>query len=91
MENFFNDNEIVFEKVIEIGCTEAIKRLVAAGVGIAFASRSSISLELSAGMLKVIEGHELQIPMYFSVILANDQHYYPTMLSFLNFIRKYSL
>ncbi|MFZ5642669.1 MAG: selenium metabolism-associated LysR family transcriptional regulator [Bacillota bacterium] len=91
MEDFFNNNKIEFEKKIEIGCTEAIKRLVAAGVGIAFVSRSSISLELSAGILRVIDSNELQIPMYFSVILTKDQHYYPTMLSFLNFIRKWSL
>lgn len=90
MEDFFNNNKIVFEKKLEIGCTEAIKRLVAAGVGIAFVSRSSISFEVPAGILRVIDSNALQIPAYFSIILAKDQHYYPTMLSFLNFIRKWS-
>lgn len=91
MEQFFDANNIVFNKKIEIGCTEAIKRLVAAGVGITFISRHAISLELSASTLKVLDSSDLIIPIFFSVIFIKDQHYYPTVITFLNFIRKWSL
>ncbi len=90
MEHFFDTRKIVFNKKLEIGCTEAIKRLVAEGVGIAFVSRYAISMELSAGILKVVNSSELQIPIFFSAILIKDQHYYPTVITFLNFIRKWS-
>ncbi|MHB1042538.1 MAG: selenium metabolism-associated LysR family transcriptional regulator [Eubacteriales bacterium] len=90
IEQFLNDKGVVFKNKIEIGDTEAIKRSVAAEMGIAFVSKHAITLELSAGILKVIDSSLLVIPRYFYVISAKDQHYYPTVLAFLNFIRKWT-
>jgi len=73
---------------MEISGTEAIKRLVAAGVGLTFISRQAVSLEVSLGILRLVNNNEFQIPMRYYVISAKDQHYYPTVLAFLNFIRK---
>lgn len=88
IDRFLNGKSIVFNKKVEISDTEAIKRLVGAKMGVSFVSKRSVTLELSAGILKVVDSKELVIPMNFYVISAKDQHYYPTVLAFLNFIRK---
>ncbi|MFZ5646115.1 MAG: LysR substrate-binding domain-containing protein [Bacillota bacterium] len=90
VENFLDDKKIVFNKEVEIGDTEAIKRLVAAQMGVAFVSKRAVTLELSVDVLRLINSNELVIPIQYYVISAKDQHYYPTVLAFLNFIRKWS-
>ncbi|MFZ5597531.1 MAG: LysR substrate-binding domain-containing protein, partial [Bacillota bacterium] len=90
VEKFLDDKKIVFNKKVEIGNTEAIKRLVAAQMGVAFVSRRAVTLELSLGILRLINSNELVIPIQYYVISAKNQHYYPTVLAFLNFIRKLS-
>lgn len=90
IEQFLNDNDIIFKKKVEIGDTEAIKRLVAAKMGIAFVSKHAVTLELSTDILQVVDSNNLLIPMNYYIISAKDQHYYPTVLAFLNFIRKWS-
>ena len=87
-ERFLNDYGVVFKNNTEIGDTEAIKRLVAANMGIAFVSKNALTLELAAGVLKTADSGELVIPVQYYVISAKDQHNYPTVLAFLNFIRK---
>lgn len=89
VEQFLDDKQLNFAKKVEVGDTEAIKRLVAAKMGVAFVSKQAISLELSAGLIKASDHVEYRIPMSFHVISAKDQHYYPTVLAFLNFIRKW--
>lgn len=88
VERFLETHGGVFKKKMEISGTEAIKRLVAAGVGLTFISRQAVSLEVSLGILRLVNNNEFQIPMRYYVISAKDQHYYPTVLAFLNFIRK---
>ena len=93
IEGFLDRHKIAFANKVVIGDTEAIKRLVAAGMGVAFVPSSAITLEISAGILKIMGnvGHtKLSIPMNFFVVTAKAQHYYPTVLAFLNFIRKWS-
>lgn len=90
VEQFLDDKQLVFAKKVEVGDTEAIKRLVAAKMGVAFVSKQAISLELTAGLIKSLDNNEYRIPINFYVISAKDQHYYPTVLAFLNFIRKWS-
>ncbi len=91
MEQFFADNNLFFSKKMEIGCTEVIKRLVAAGVGITFISRHAVLLEQAAGLIKIIDSKDLVIPILYSVIFIKDQRSYPTVIAFLNFIRKWPL
>lgn len=52
--------------LMALGSTEAIKRVVAAGLGYAFISRLAIELEINAGLLQEIplDGCELQRPLY---------------------------
>lgn len=88
VEHFLKDRKIVFNKLVEIGSTEAIKSLVTANMGTGFVSKYSLSLEMSIGKLKILDINECKIPLRYYVILAKDQHYYPTAIAFLNFIRK---
>lgn len=94
IEEFLDKHKIAFDKKVAIGDAEAIKRLVAARMGVAFVPASAITLEISAGILKVLSivlgTNKLSIPMSFFVVTAKAQHYYPTVLAFLNFIRKWS-
>lgn len=89
VEQFLNHKKIVFGKKMEIGDTEAIKRLVVAQMGVAFVPKCAVTLELSLDILRLINSNELVIPIQYYVISAKDQHYYPTVLAFLNFIRKW--
>ncbi|TEB05444.1 HTH-type transcriptional activator CmpR [Pelotomaculum schinkii] len=88
IERFLNNSGVVFKNYIEIGDTEATKRLVTAKMGIAFVSRYAITLELSAGILNIIDSSKFVIPRYFYVISAKYQHHVPTVLALLNFIHK---
>ncbi|MFZ5652263.1 MAG: LysR substrate-binding domain-containing protein [Bacillota bacterium] len=84
------ERKIVFNKWVEIGSTEAIKSLVTANMGTGFVSKYSLSLEMSIGQLRILDIIECKIPLHYYVILAKDQHYYPAVLAFLNFIRKWT-
>jgi len=87
-EGFLSEHGVIFKNNMEIGDIEAIKRLVAANMGMAFVSKNSLRLELAAGILKTADSGKLVIPVQYHVISAKDQHNYPTVLAFLNFIRK---
>lgn len=65
--------------------------MVAAGVGITFISRHAVLLEQAAGLIKIIDSKDLVIPILYSVIFIKDQRSYPTVIAFLNFIRKWPL
>ena len=53
----------------ELPSTEAIKRMVAAGAGIGYASRLSVRQELAAGKLVQIRCPNLQIKRNFSILI----------------------
>jgi DNA-binding transcriptional LysR family regulator len=48
-------------RTLEIGSTEAIKRAVAAGLGVAIVSSATISDQVTLGKLKVVQIRDLQI------------------------------
>jgi DNA-binding transcriptional LysR family regulator len=52
--------------VMSVGSTEAVKRAVAAGIGVAIVSKLAIDLEVQARRLKVlrIEGLQIRRPLY---------------------------
>ncbi|HUW64943.1 MAG TPA: LysR substrate-binding domain-containing protein [Spirochaetia bacterium] len=90
VDQFLINSNIIPKKRLEISNTETTKRLVANNIGVAFVSRLEVTTELSTGTLTVPEDSELSIPMHYSIISAKDQHFYPTVLAFLSFARKWS-
>jgi DNA-binding transcriptional LysR family regulator len=54
--------------VQELPSTEAIKRMVAAGIGIGYVSRLAVELELSSGKLVELDCPKLRIKRPFSIL-----------------------
>ncbi|KLU65749.1 HTH-type transcriptional activator CmpR [Desulfosporosinus acididurans] len=74
---------------MEIPDAEVIKRFVMSGIGIAFLPSRVVEEELAFKMLQKVKGDETTLPCWVYLITAKDQHYCPTLLAFMNFIRKY--
>jgi DNA-binding transcriptional LysR family regulator len=49
------------DRTLEIGSTEAIKQLVAAGLGVSIVSRASVKEQLSLKHLKIVAVRDLHI------------------------------
>ena len=86
-EEFLIDQAIEFKKIFEISDTETIKRMIMTGMGVAFIPRTAIALEVSVCKLKVL-GVTITLPVNISIISTKVQHYYPSVLAFINFLRK---
>lgn len=69
------------------GC-EAVKRAVAAGLGLSFISRYAIGLELEQGVLTVLPGPGLTLPRQLYVISRKDARLSSAALAFLALARK---
>ncbi|MDQ3813217.1 MAG: LysR family transcriptional regulator [Armatimonadota bacterium] len=61
VERALREKGLTIHPVMALGSTEAVKRAVAAGVGVALVSRLAVSLELEAGRLAVLPVADLQI------------------------------
>ena len=63
------------QPVMSLGSTEAIKRAVAAGMGVAIVSRLAISAELQAGRLAIIPVADLPIrrPLHLQQLRGKDK------------------
>lgn len=74
------------ERVMEVGSTEAIKQVVAAGLGIAMVSAAAAKDQIALGLLKVlsVEGLALRRPLYR--LTLNGQHLKFAAAAFEQFI-----
>ncbi|MEW5960486.1 MAG: selenium metabolism-associated LysR family transcriptional regulator [Chloroflexota bacterium] len=76
------------QRTLELPSCEAIKRSVAAGLGLSFVSRSAIDLELNQGLLTVLQGAGLSLSSQLYVISRKDVRLSPAALAFLAFVHK---
>lgn len=74
---------------MEIPDAEVIKRFVMSGIGVAFLPTRVVEKELAFKMLQEVKGNRTIFPCWVYLVTAKDQHYCPTLLAFMNFIRKY--
>lgn len=72
---------------LEFDTPEAVKRVVAAGEGIAFLSRSNVATELEAGILKVVPIEDWDVYAEFVLVQRPRQYLSPAMKAFLDFLR----
>ncbi|HTV41313.1 MAG TPA: LysR substrate-binding domain-containing protein [Candidatus Sulfotelmatobacter sp.] len=72
--------------VQELPSTEAIKRMVAAGAGIGYASRLSVHQELASGKLARIHCPKMQIKRNFSILTPQGPDPVGTMQAFSQFL-----
>ena len=76
---------------MEISGCEGVKRAAAAGIGLAFASRYAITLEVAQKILTVPEIQELQFARSLSLIARKDARPPATALAFSASIQKRKL
>jgi DNA-binding transcriptional LysR family regulator len=76
------------QRMLEMPSCEAVKRAVAAGLGLSFVSYSAIDLELNQGLLAVLSGSGLSLSGQLYVISHKDVRLSPAALAFLAFVRK---
>jgi DNA-binding transcriptional LysR family regulator len=74
--------------VMALGSTEAIKRVVAEGVGLAIVSRLAVSAECAAGTLVVLPVHGLRIARPLHLVRRKGRRDGPALQSFCEVLRK---
>lgn len=77
-----------FKVVMDLGSNEAVKRAVAAGLGLGMVSRLAVTPDTVAGFIKVIDvdGWDCRRPL--TVFYREDRHLPSAQLAFLNFLRQ---
>ncbi len=88
MERVFDEKDISPRLSRELGSTEAIKRTVAAGAGVAYLSRFAVSVEIRAGLLKPLAGPDSRIPRQFFLVFPKGERRPPAVLAFAALLRK---
>jgi DNA-binding transcriptional LysR family regulator len=76
------------QRVLEMNGCEAVKRAVAAGLGLSFVSLYAIDLELEQGVLAMLPGPGLNLSRQLHIISRKDARLSPGALAFLAFVRK---
>ncbi|KKM12023.1 hypothetical protein SY88_05775 [Clostridiales bacterium PH28_bin88] len=75
-------------KTFVLGDTEAIKRAVAGGMGVAFLSHTTVNIELQNEILVELDGPQLSIPRPLFTVYPKDARLSPAALAFLSLLRK---
>jgi DNA-binding transcriptional LysR family regulator len=73
-------------RFMEIGCAEAIKQSVMAGMGISFLSAQAVQFEVRAGLLKVLDVQGFPLKRHWCVVHRADRHLPPAALDFRHFL-----
>ena len=90
VERALADRGLAVEPVMALGSTEAIKRAVAGGIGIAIVSELSIGLELRAGTLVQVRVSDLVIERPLYRLLPNGRSEGPAVGAFMEMVEKTS-
>lgn len=86
MEDGFGKHLKDLNIVMEIKSTETIKQAVIAGMGIGFLSAHTISLELQAGSLAILDVENFPVMLDWYVVHRKDKRLPPVALAFKNFL-----
>ena len=86
MEDGFGEHLKDLNIVMEIKSTETIKQAVIAGMGIGFLSAHTISLELQAGSLVMLDVEGFPVMLDWYVVHRKDKRLPPVALAFKNFL-----
>lgn len=72
--------------IMELGSTEAIKRVVAAGLGVAFVSEHTIQIEVASGHLRQIPLRDFTVQRPLSIVCIKGKRLSKVAQSFLQLI-----
>ncbi|RFU44747.1 LysR substrate-binding domain-containing protein [Paraburkholderia sp. DHOC27] len=73
-------------RFMEIGCSEAIKQSVMAGMGISLLAAHTVQSEVRAGLLKVLDVQGFPLKRHWCVVHCADRHLPPAALDFRQFL-----
>jgi DNA-binding transcriptional LysR family regulator len=79
--------ELDLTPAMELGSVEAIKEVVAAGLGVTILSRLAVAGETAAGRLAVVPVTDLALKRAFSIIYHRDKRLSPAIQVFLEMLR----
>src|SRR5450830_604127 len=86
MEDGFGKHLGDLNIAMEIKSTETIKQAVIAGMGVGFLSAHTISLELQAGSLVVLDVEDFPVMLNWYVVHRKHKRLPPVALAFKNFL-----
>jgi DNA-binding transcriptional LysR family regulator len=86
MEDGFGEHLAELNIAMEIKSTETIKQAVIAGMGLSFLSAHTISLELQAGSLAVLDVQGFPVMLNWYVVHRRNKRLPPVALAFKNFL-----
>ncbi len=73
-------------RFMEIGCGEAIKQSVMAGMGISLISAQAVQSEVRAGLLKVLDVQGFPLERHWCIVHRGDLHLPPAARDFRQFL-----
>ncbi|HLP38515.1 LysR family transcriptional regulator [Lacibacter sp.] len=88
MERFFNRNNIIIQKKMELTSNEAVKQAILAGLGYSVMPLIGIRNELQNNELQIINVKGLPINTTWSLIWLKGKKHSPVASSFLQYIKK---
>lgn len=85
-ESFFERHGVTLKMRMELGSNEAVKQVVAGGLGIAVLSASTIRAELSNGDLVVLDVRGFPLKRKWYMVYPTGKHIAPTTKVFMEYI-----
>jgi DNA-binding transcriptional LysR family regulator len=90
LENAFHEAEVPLHVSMHMGNNSAIKRGVAAGLGIALISRVALDMELEANRLVILDVEGFPIMRQWRIVHLKDKHLSATALTFKAFLLEHA-
>lgn len=86
LEKALHNRGLTERATLEIGSTEAIKKLVIAGLGLSFVSKSTIGLEEQVGLLVRLPLVDLKVERTLWLVHRKDRHFSPAAKALLDLL-----
>ena len=86
-EDLFSSRRVEPRVTMELGSNEAIKRAVAAGLGLGILSEFAITPDVAAGLIQVLEVNRWDCNRQLSVFYRDDKYLSAAQNAFLDFLR----
>ncbi len=86
MQQFFNDNHVLFKVGMEMASNETIKQAVMAGMGISFISRHTLELELQTRRLVILDVRGTPVMREWHLAHLAKKQLSPTAKAFKEFV-----
>ncbi len=86
-ESLFRTRKVELRVVMELGSNEAIKRAVAAGLGLGVLSEFAITPDVAAGFIKVLKVKRWDCHRPLSVFYRDDKYLSAAQSAFIDFLR----